>query len=410
MPDRPLPLWAGRTAALLGILILALNLRTAVAALSPIIHQISVDIPLSPLVIGIIGAAPPVTFAVSGLFTPWLSRRLGLEGTVLFSASAMVVGHLGRSLAVGPVSLLIATLLTFVGVGVGNVLLPPLVKRYFPDRVAFVTTLYATLISVSTALPALAAVPVASALGWRVSLGVWSLVALVALAPWVTVTLHRRRVLAAARASDDDESIETELALEGQLWRSPVAWSIMITFTLSSISVYAAFAWLPDLLIATAGVSPATAGALLSLYAFMGFPASLLVPLLAARLKNIGILIYFALGCFIVGYLGLAFAPAAAPVVWIVFAGLGPMLFPLALVLINTRTRTHAGSVALSGFVQGVGYIIAAAGPLAFGILNQLTGGWKVPIFFLLVVSMAAFIPAIVLARPRYLEDDLARR
>jgi CP family cyanate transporter-like MFS transporter len=409
VPDRSLPLWAGRTAALLGILILALNLRTAVAALSPIIHQVSVDIPLSPLVIGIIGAAPPVTFAVSGLFTPWLSRRLGLEGTVLFSASAMVVGHLGRSLAVGPTSLLIATLLTFVGVGVGNVLLPPLVKRYFPDRVAFVTTLYATLISVSTALPALAAVPVASAVGWRVSLGVWCIVALVALAPWVTVTLHRRRALAAARASDD-ESIETEPALEGQLWRSPVAWSIMITFTLSSISVYAAFAWLPDLLIATAGVSPATAGALLSLYAFMGFPASLLVPLLAARLKNVGILIYFALGCFIIGYLGLAFAPKAAPVVWIVFAGLGPMLFPLALVLINTRTRTHAGSVALSGFVQGVGYIIAAAGPLAFGILNQLTGGWKAPIFFLLVVSMAAFIPAVVLARPRYLEDDLARR
>ncbi len=79
MPFRPLPLWAGRTAALLGILLVAVNLRSAVAALSPIIDQISRDIPLDPVVLGIIGAAPPVTFALMGLFTPWLSRRLGLE-------------------------------------------------------------------------------------------------------------------------------------------------------------------------------------------------------------------------------------------------------------------------------------------------------------------------------------------
>jgi CP family cyanate transporter-like MFS transporter len=409
MPARDsLPLWAGRTAALLGILLVALNLRTAVAALSPIFTQISADIPLSPVVIGIIGAAPPVTFAASGLITPRLTRRLHLEGTAVLAVGLLVVGHLARSLAFNAGSLLVATLITFVGVGVGNVLLPPLVKRYFPDRVGFVTTLYATLIAVSTAVPALIAVPVATAAGWRVSLGIWFVVALTALAPWVIVSVREHRARALARASGDDE-IEAEPRLRGSLWRSPVAWSVMITFTVSSINVYAAFAWLPSLLIATAGVTPAGAGALLSLYAFMGFPCSLLVPLLAARMKNVGILIYVAIACFAIGDLGLILAPAAAPVLWIAFAGIGPMLFPLALLLINSRTKTHAGAVALSGFVQGVGYIIAAAGPLVFGVLNQVIGGWTVPIVFLLIVSMVAFVPAIVLARPRFLEDDLSR-
>jgi CP family cyanate transporter-like MFS transporter len=403
---RTLPLWAGRTAALLGILLVALNLRTAVAALSPIIDQISVDIPLTPVIIGIIGAAPPVTFAVSGLFTPWLTRRVGLEGSAVLAVVALVLGHLARSLAFNAGSLLAATLLTFVGVGVGNVLLPPIVKRYFPDRVSYVTTLYATLIAVSTALPALAAVPVATTFGWRISLGVWFVAALTALAPWIVVARRHRL----ARASSSDDGLPEEPAVPTRLWRSPVAWAVMITFTVSSINVYAAFAWLPSLLISTAHVSAGTAGALLSLYAFMGFPASLLVPYLASRVKNVGLLIYFAVACFIVGYLGLIIAPAAAPVVWIVFAGLGPMLFPLALVLINTRTRTHAGSVALSGFVQGVGYIIAAAGPLVFGILNDVTGHWTVPLVFMLVISLSALVPAVLLSRHRYLEDDLARR
>jgi CP family cyanate transporter-like MFS transporter len=408
--SRPLPLWAGRTAALLGILLVAINLRSAVAALSPIVDQISRDVPIDPIVLGIIGAAPPVTFAVTGLFTPWISRKLGLEGALLLAAVVMVLGHLARSLAPNAALLVVATTLTLIGAGLGNVLLPPVVKRYFPDRITQVTTLYAVLISISTALPALAAVPVADAFGWRASLGVWFLLALTAIAPWVVATLRHRRELARTRASDEARGVETEPALEGRLIGSPIAWAVTITFAVSSINVYAAFAWLPSLLIDTAGVSRAQAGDLLSLYAFMGLPASLVVPLLVARLKNVGVILYFAFGCYAVGDLGLIFAPAAAPLVWAIFAGLGGLLFPAALVLINSRTRTHAGSVALSGFVQGVGYIIAAASPLLFGILYQVTGGWTVSILFLLLLSVPVIPAAIILGRSRYLEDDLARR
>jgi CP family cyanate transporter-like MFS transporter len=405
-----LPLWAGRTAALLGILLLALNLRSAVAALSPIISQISVDISLTPLVLGILGAAPPLAFALAGLVTPRLSRAFGLDAALVLAVVAMIAGQLARALAPNAELLLVGTVITLIGAGIGNVLLPPVVKRYFPDRVTQVTTLYVVLIAVSTALPAFAAVPVANALGWRESLGVWIALALTAVAPWLVATRAHRRALALARATEEDAGIEPEPGLEGRLFRSPVAWAIMVTFTVSSINVYAAFAWLPTLLVESAHVSEASAGALLSLYAIMGLPAALLVPTLAAKLRNVSGLIYFGVACLVVGDLGLILAPAAAPVLWMVIGGSGAVLFPLALVLINSRTKTHPGAVALSGFVQGVGYVIAAVSPLAFGILDQVSGNWKASLIFLLVISLAAIPAGIILRNPRMLKVDLARR
>jgi CP family cyanate transporter-like MFS transporter len=211
-------------------------------------------------------------------------------------------------------------------------------------------------------------------------------------------------------AQDGEDVVESEPALEATLFRSPVAWAIMITFCLSSLNVYAAFAWFPSMLVTIAHVTPAEAGSLLALYAIMGFPGALVVPAIASRMKNVGILIYVAAAFLLIGDAGLLLLPTVATVLWIVLAGLGPLLFPLSLLLINQRTRTHTGSVALSGFVQGVGYIIAAASPLAFGILHQLSGSWMPSILMLAIVTLAAIPAAIILGRHRYLEDDLARR
>lgn len=409
-PPERLPLWAGRTAALLGILLVALNLRTIVAALSPILNLVERDIPLSAAVIGIVGAAPPLMFALAGLITPRLSRRLGLEKTLLLAIALMAVGQLIRAIAPESTVLVVSTALALLGAGMGNVLLPPVVKRYFPDRLTQVTTLYAVLISFSTALPALAAVPVATAFGWRASLAVWFVLALTSVAPWIIAARARTRAIALARESDDGDAVEVEPALEATLFRSPVAWAIMIVFCISSINVYAGFAWFPSLLVETAHVSRAAAGSLLALYAITGFPGALFVPAIAARLKNVGILIYIAVALLLAGDFGLLLLPSVAPALWVILAGLGSYVFPLSLLLINQRTRTHAGSVALSGFVQGVGYIIAAASPLAFGILHQASGVWTFSLLMLAITALAGIPAGIILTQHRFLEDDLSAR
>jgi len=166
------------------------------------------------------------------------------------------------------------------------------------------------------------------------------------------------------------------------------------------------FAWLPEILQGLTSVSPAQSGALLALFAFMGLPAALLVPLLAVRLKNVGGLIVAGVAFYVIGYGGLLLAPDSVPWFWVACVGLGPLLFPLALVLINLRTRTQEGSVALSAFVQGFGYALGALGPLIVGVLHDATDGWTLPLVFLLVTALALTICGIVVARPRFVEDE----
>ena len=126
------PLWQGRALALIGIVLVAFSLRSAVASLSPVIDHISRDFPVSPVIVGLIGAAPPVCFAVFGLVTPLVERRFGLERVAVGALALMSLGLLLRGFAGDSTSLLAATVVVFAGVGAGNVLLPPLVKKYFP--------------------------------------------------------------------------------------------------------------------------------------------------------------------------------------------------------------------------------------------------------------------------------------
>ena len=396
----------GRIAALLGILLVGLSLRTVVASLSPIAGQVAHDVPLSALALGIIGAAPPIVFALAGFLVPRLVRAVGLDVALLLATIAMSVGLLARALAPNPAVLIASTVLALIGAGIGNIMLPPAVKRYFPDRIAPLTSAYAVLLSVGTALPALLAVPVATGFGWRASLAVWFVVALFAVAPWIINAVRQRR--ASVRAAASDDIVETEPAIEGRMVRSSIAWAIAISFAVSSINVYAAFAWLPKLLVQTAGVNAAEAGALLSLYAIIGLPISLFIPFLATRIRPIGILIMIGVAGFVLSDLGLIFVPTVAPAVWIVLGGVGQLLFPLSLYLINARSRTHAGSVALSGFVQATGYSIAVLSPILFGLFEQWTGGWTVSLVFLMVVTLVAVPAGIALSKPHFVEDQLS--
>jgi CP family cyanate transporter-like MFS transporter len=393
------PLLAGRLLAFVGIVLVAANLRTAVAALSPILGRVSADVPLNPVIIGLLGALPPICFALFGISTPMLVRRSRLEVVVVLSLIAIVLGHILRGAAGNVGFLVLGSVLAFGGIGIGNVLLPPLVKKYFPDRIGLLTALYATTMAVSTFVPPLVAVPVADAAGWRLSLAMWAVVGILAAVPWAVALLRG--------PSPDDSAgiVEARSKASGSLWTSPLAWALTGIFGLSSLNVYALFAWLPVLLQDLAGVSEATAGTLLAVYAFMGFPSGILVPLLATRMKNVGVLVYVAVACFVAGYGGLLLAPGTLLVLWVALAGVGPMLFPLALVLINLRTRTQRAATALSGFVQGAGYVLGAVGPLAFGILYTVTGGWTAPLALFIVFALGGIGAGAIVARGRMFED-----
>jgi CP family cyanate transporter-like MFS transporter len=403
----PRPLWRGRVLALVGIVLVAANLRTAVTSLSPIFAEIDGDIGVGSVGLGLLGMLPPLCFALFGVFTPRLVRRLHLEPVLLLALGSIVAGHLVRSLAPNFAVLAIGSALCFAGIGIGNVVLPPLVKKYFPDRVGLVTSLYATVLSVSTFLPPLIAVPVADVAGWHVSLGVWSIVAMLAVVPWIGLIVRERRDARAAAVTDPEIEEPRGRVL---VHRSPIAWAIAAVFATSSLNAYAMFTWLPTIVTDVAGVTAAQGGLLLSLFSAMGVPASLIVPMLVAQLRNVAVLVYVASACFVLGYLGLLLWPATLTWLWVLLAGLGPLLFPLALVLINLRTASHDGAVALSGFVQSVGYTLGALGPLVVSLLHAVTGSWTVPLVLLLATGALCAIAGRITGRPTTIEADLAAR
>ena len=403
-----MPLWAGRTLALLGIALVALNLRTAVTVLSPIVAEISGDVPLGMVGLSLIGMLPPIAFAVSAVFGAALARRLGLERFLILAILAMVAGHLARALA-GEYSMLFAgSVLVLLGMGVGNVLLPPLVKRYFPDRVGLVTALYVTVLTIGASTPAAVSAPVAVTAGWRVSLGMWAIVAFISLLPWLGLLLARRRERSAA--GDAELDLTQPKALAGRIWHSPTAWVVAIVFAVTSLNAYSMFAWLPEILIQTAGESPVAAGAMLGFYSALGIPFALAAPALAARMKNIGVLIEIGAALLLLGNVGLLLAPAGAPWLWVSLIGCGQVIFPICLVLINVRSRTQLGSVALSGFAQAVSYTLAAAGPLLIGLMHEWSGGWAGAYILLIGSAVVAAIGGYLLRKPRFVEDDLQRR
>lgn len=389
--------------AFAGIILFAFSLRSAVASLSPVIAQIEQDFPVSTVAIGLIGTTPPVCYAIFGIITPALERRLGLERLASAAMIVVTIGLIVRALAPNSVVLVGATAAIFAAVGVGNILLPPLVKKYFPDRLGLMMSLYSTTMAVATFFPPLVAVPLGDGVGWRVSLGLWAVFAVAAFLPWLAL-LRRERAVAAAGVQAPSPRVF------GRMWRTPMAWAVLGGFTVSSIFAYTSFAWLPEILTDIAGVSPAQAGGLLSLFAAIGLPAALLIPLLVVRFHAVRAIVAAAVVGGFIGIAGLTFAPTVATWLWVAFWGFPTFLFPMSLVLLGVRSRTSEGAVALSGFVQSVGYAIAAIFPLAFGVVHEVTGSWNIAFGVLSVILLAAIPAGLIASRSENVEDAWERR
>ena len=403
MKIRPL---TGRLLALAGMLLVALNVRTAVSSLSPIIPFIRDDFELSNLAVSFLGMLPPLGFALSGLIAPIITRRIGLEAALLTLLATIALGSLIRAVS-GDWSLLSAgTMLALVGMGMGNVLLPVVVRKYFPDRIGSMTGLYLVIVSIGAFSPPLIAVPVAEAAGWRVSLGQWAVVALIASIPW----------LFALRQNKVEEPVVTQALTipisvrHVKIWKSPTAMAMVVIWAVSSLNGYAIFAWLPQILMDESASTPAEAGILLALYAAMGIPAALSMPVLAVRYPNQAPLIYLSGILFFIGYGGLIFLPGWWSWAWVLLAGLGPILFPLNLALFNIRTKSQETLLRISGFAQGFGYLAAATGPLVIGVLHDLTGNWTSSLWFLFLTAIPAMLAGRVIARQKTIDEELEQR
>jgi CP family cyanate transporter-like MFS transporter len=390
--------------ALTGIILLALGIRTGVAAIAPLAPVMDLDVAMEGLPLGIIGTIPPVAYALAAWFSPWLARTVGIESAAIAVAVLGAIAHVWRGISPTYLSLFVATAVLMIAAGVGNVIIPGLVKLYAPRAIGTVTAIYGTAMAISSSAPSFFGVIIADAAGWRLSLASWALVSLVGALPWLLVLPFARQ---RSRAESALDSGLIPVVVPVSLFRSPTALSVMGIFAVSGTMAYTWFALLPQLLVDEAGFSVEQAAVALGVFTITGFPMSLVIPPLATNARWAGALVGLAVACGLAGMVGLLVAPATATLLWVVLLALGPMTFPLSLTLIGLRTDNHLSALALSGFVNKVGYFIAAVGPLLAGLLLQVTGQWAASVIFLMLVVVCE-IPAVwVLARNGNVDREL---
>ena len=374
-----------------GIVLLAANLRPALTGVAPLIGQIRTDTGVSNGVAGLLTTLPLLAFGVLSPVAPRLARRLGMERALLASLLVLAAGILLRS-AGAVTALFLGTAILGAAIAIGNVLLPGLVKREFPERAGLMTSVYSTALGISAALAAGASVPVAqlTGMGWRGSLALWALPALLAAIAWVPQ----------ARRSDlpENASSRTSHGVSG-LWRSALAWQVTLFMGLQSLAYYVTLTWLPEIL-REEGMSAARAGWMLGLTQAVAIVTIFLAPVIAGRRSSQRGIVAAAVSLSGAGTLGLLVAGSTASALWVVLLGLGQgACFSLALTFFALRAPDSEHAAALSGMAQTAGYLLAAAGPFLFGVLRDATHAWDVPLALLLAITVCLLIAGLGAAR-----------
>ena len=384
----------------LGILLLAANLRPALTSVAPLIGQIRADAGLSNGVAGLLTTLPLLAFGVLSPVAPRLARRFGLESVLLGSLLVLAAGILLRSAGEVP-ALLLGSAALGAAIAVGNVLLPGLIKRDFPGRAGLMTSVYSTALAISATLAAGVSFPLAqqAGIGWRGSLALWAVPALVAALVWVSLLRGTRPAVDTAR---------TPVGVGG-LWRSALAWQVTLFMGLQSLAYYVTLTWLPEIL-REGGTSAAEAGWMLALAQALAIPAMFLAPVIAGRRPSQHGVVVVSAALNGAGILGLLVAPDTAVVLWIVLLGLGQgACFSLALTFFALRASDPEHSAALSGMAQSVGYLLAAFGPSLFGLLRDATHAWTVPLILLFVLVVGLLISGLGAARDAHVGQPTAQ-
>ena len=395
----------GRILWLAGVLALvftAMVLRPAVAAVGPMLANISSTMPLNPTETAILASAPVFCFGLGAFLGPALVRKFGLHRSMFLVLIALLISGVGRLFG-GPVFLLAGTVVVGLAIAIANVLLPTVVRTDYPKRISLITGIYTTLLAVFASLAAATAVPWSSSLGgWRNMLLAWSIPVAIAVALWAT-QLHRADKPQPASAQTSENHDLEKRAVS----RSPVTWLLVGFFGLQSLGFYAILGWMPNSLI-SAGVDPATAGTVLGTTTAIGIPFGLLLSTFMGKFKSLAIWSAMASLFPAVGFTLLTITLAAKPADIAAQASIAGLLiglgqastFPLSLSLIGSRASSQTQTTLLSALSQGWGYLLAGVGTLLVGLLADATASFVLPMAGLAALSFVQVLIGYLAGRP----------
>lgn len=381
---------------LLGILLIAANLRASITAVGPIVSDIQAAFGLSSAITGLLMTLPLLAFALVSPLAPRFARRISMENTLLLAMVVLTGAIVIRSLP-SVAALFAGTALLGMAIAAANVLLPSLIKRDFPTTVGMMTGLYSVVMNLGAALASGFSIPIAEQLGfgWQGMLASWSLVALIATASWLPQT---RSLTRSGRMKTAGSAKRSSLLSSG------LAWQVTLFMGLQSFCFYVNISWLPEILF-DRGMSHIDAGWMLSLLQFVSLPATFIIPVIAGRQASQRGLVVLTAVLLLIGYIGLLIGSSALiPICMILLGIAGGSGFSLAVMFFVLRTSSTEQSAQLSGMAQSIGYLLAAAGPLLFGFIHDLTHNWTISLVMLVIVSVIFGIVGLSAGANKYLK------
>ncbi|XKU43303.1 CynX/NimT family MFS transporter [Pseudomonas [fluorescens] ATCC 17400] len=375
---------------LLGLVLVALNLRPALSSMAPLLNDVSESLGLSAARAGLLTTLPVLCLGLFAPLAPFLARRFGAERVVLGILLTLAAGIILRS-SLGAVGLFAGSLLAGASIGIIGVLLPGIVKRDFARHAGVMTGVYTMALCLGAALAAGATVPLSQHFGdsWKIGLGFWMVPALLAALCWLP------------QVGQKQGTHQVACRVRGLL-RDPLAWQVTLYMGLQSSLAYIVFGWLPSILI-DRGLSATQAGLVLSGSVIVQLASSLAAPWLATRGKDQRLAIVVVMLLTLGGLFGCLYAPLDGLWGWAIVLGLGQGgTFSLALTLIVLRSRDAHVAANLSSMAQGVGYTLASLGPLAVGLVHDWTGGWAATGWIFALLGVGAIIAGLGAGRARY--------
>lgn len=379
-----------------GIVLISFNLRAPMIAVGPIVDLISAEYGLSATIAGMITAIPLIAFAAISPFVPRLSDKVGFRRLMFIGLVMMIIGEAVRSFC-GLPGLFIGTAVMGLGIGIGNVLIPCLIKLTYKTKAGSMIGVYTTCMSIFAAIGAGTSIPLATGLGWNVALALWIVLAVVALVVW-----------SPQAASSEEKTCAAKTEEKKSIWKSPVAWWVTLYMGMQSLLFYTLVAWYPTIIVAN-GMSESFSGTMAMLFQLISIPVTLLVPIIASRMKDQKMIAAAISAGYLVGLL-LIFSTSEIPmVVSVILTGLGAGgCISLAISYISMRTDGYRTSADLSGMSQSFGYLLAAIGPMLIGSIFDMTGTWTWSISTLIVLEIFVLFAGVMAGRNKSVEASMA--
>lgn len=383
----PLPAWLW----LLAFGLAAINLRAPIVVIGPVLEPIMTTLSIGAGVASLFTTGMILCFGLLSPLAPGLADRVGLDRAIACAISLIAIGGVFRGVESVAVMLL-GTLCAGLGIALGNVLMPSLVKRDRGDRLGRTMGLYTVMMGVGATISAGTAIPLMQLSGsWSLPIWLWAAFGIVSAVIWWRLALRL-----GPEAVTDSHRPPMK-----RLFKNPVAWTLTLFMGAQSLGFYTLQTWVPAVA-SEAGVPQATAGLMLSMINLTSIPASYFIARLSSRLSRHSLLVLGLCALIATALFGLLLAPTAAPILWALLLGAGQGgCFSFALTMIVLRTRHPQHAAMLSGMSQSVGYLMAASGPLLFGALHELRGDWQLSLVSLLVLLAGQSVAGLLIGRPK---------